>query len=151
VSDALKLWCEELKSGRIIIDVGAYLGIYSIVAAKLGARKVISIEQNQRVFQQLKRNLGLNSCTSTGEIYEVAVGAEETEVSLITPKNRPLSGAAKIAQSGDKKTPKDLNQLLKVPITTLKALLTGNHNQVSIIKIDAEDYELSVLRGQLVS
>jgi FkbM family methyltransferase len=146
-SDALKLWCEELNSEGIIIDVGAYLGIYSIVAAKLGARKVISIEPNQRVFQQLKRNLDLNACAPIVEIYEVAVGAEETEVSLVTPKNRPFSSAAKILNPGGKETPREIKQSLKVPMTTLNSLLADNHDQVSIIKIDAEGYELSVLRG----
>jgi FkbM family methyltransferase len=146
-NDALKLWCEELNAEGIVIDVGAYLGIYSIVAAKLGAHKVISIEPNQKVFQQLRRNLDLNSCTSIVEVYEVAVGAEEAEVSLLTPKNRPFSSAAKILEPGDKKTHNKQNQLLKVSMTTLDALLMGNHDKVSIIKIDAEGYELSVLRG----
>ncbi len=48
------------RPGDYVVDVGAHLGFYTIMAAKAGAR-VLAIEPNPEVFAGLLENLSLNS------------------------------------------------------------------------------------------
>ena len=39
--EALSIWASEVRTAEIAVDIGAYLGIYSILAAKLGCPNVL--------------------------------------------------------------------------------------------------------------
>ena len=72
--EVLTLWSSEVRNADIIFDVGAYLGVYSILAAKLGPGRVLAIEPNSKSFKQLERNLALNSLTNSVQTFQLAVG-----------------------------------------------------------------------------
>jgi tRNA G37 N-methylase Trm5 len=48
-------------SGKIIVDVGAYIGDTSIYFAIKGAKKVIAIEPHPVAFKEMLENIQLNS------------------------------------------------------------------------------------------
>jgi FkbM family methyltransferase len=50
------------KEGDMVVDIGAHIGRYTIIASKrVGANgKVIAIEANPSNFEMLKRNIQLN-------------------------------------------------------------------------------------------
>ena len=146
-NEALRIWKEEVTNARIVIDVGAYLGVYSILAAKLGADKVIAIEPNPNSYKQLNRNLEVNSVSNLVDVYPVAVGATMESVSLITPRNRPFSSAAQIDNSPTNRKLDSWTHMEKVTMVTLDSILSNSVQKVSVIKIDAEGYERFVLEG----
>jgi len=55
--ESLAVWIELCKHADFAIDVGAYLGIYSIVAAKVDCPRVLAIEPNPKTYEQLKKML----------------------------------------------------------------------------------------------
>ena len=115
------LWASSvLRLGSIFVDVGAYIGGYSVRACKLGAR-VIAIEPGLNSYNILVRNLKLNSC-SEAETFEIAAGEKEDIKPLF---NRPVH--------------------IK-PLDRTIPQLVGN-SQIDLIKIDVDGYELNVLLG----
>jgi FkbM family methyltransferase len=65
-NDELTFLERYLKEGDVFIDVGANIGIFSLVAAKMvGATgKVISFEPTLSTFQRLNENIILNNFTN---------------------------------------------------------------------------------------
>jgi len=58
-----------------VIDVGAYVGAYTIEACTIGA-SVVALEPDPDNFRVLKFNLELNGCTNA-KALQVAAGAKE--------------------------------------------------------------------------
>jgi len=145
--EALRIWKDEVTGAQIVIDVGAYLGIYSILAAKLGVTRVLAIEPNLHSAQQLNRNLVMNSVVNSVEVLQVAVGATKKIVSVISPHNRPYSSATQIEDSPTSRRLKSWTHTEKVPMVTLDSILSNSNQKVSVIKIDAEGYEYFILEG----
>lgn len=82
-----KLFCAAVHSGDTVLDVGANCGIYSLLAAKRGAR-VFAVEADTVNASLLRHNLALNSFTDRVTVFEMAATESEKTVSLFrNPKN----------------------------------------------------------------
>jgi FkbM family methyltransferase len=145
--EALAIWASEAKQAEIAVDIGAYLGVYSILAAKLGCRKILAIEPNSSNFSQLQRNLYLNGLSDSVQTHQVALGSESKSVSIITPRGRPNSSGSQIENSP---TGRELGSWVvesEVKMVTLDSLLREETARISLVKIDAEGFELFILQG----
>jgi len=72
----------ELARKTVFIDVGANLGLYSIIASRnKGVSKVISIEPNPTVISDLKINIAFNRARNVS-VWEGAVSGSSTTVEL---------------------------------------------------------------------
>jgi FkbM family methyltransferase len=149
--EALSVWANEVRSAEIAVDVGAYLGIYSILAAKLGCKRVLAFEPNSNNFIQLQQNLSLNHLENFVVSHRVAVGAESKTVSMITPGGRPNSSGSQISNSPTGRKLKSWEVESKVKMSTLDSLLLNEKARISVIKIDAEGYEMYILQGAIVT
>ena len=119
------LWyCESRsKKMRTVLDVGAWCGTWS-KAIEPFARKVIAFEPDKTHFECLQRNCTIN-CTPRME----AVGAQLQEVSL-TEDN--FTQAKRVNEKGN------------IRMITLDHMA---YEDVDMIKIDVEGYEMEVLKG----
>jgi len=145
--EALSVWANEVKDAEVAIDIGAYLGVYSILAAKLGCPRVLAFEPNSNNFIQLQKNLSLNQLKDSVESHRVAVGGESKTVSMITPGGRPNSSGSQISNSPTGRKLESWEIESEVKMATLDSLLVDETARISVIKIDAEGYELFILRG----
>ena len=61
--DILSIYSKYLKKGDIIIDVGANIGLYSIIAEKFIGKngKIYAFEPSEEVFLKFKKNIKLNN------------------------------------------------------------------------------------------
>jgi FkbM family methyltransferase len=145
--EALSIWAREVRKAEIAVDIGAYLGIYSILAAKLGCPRVLALEPNSSNFLQLQKNLSLNDVVDSVQSHRVAVGAELKSVSMITPGGRPNSSGSQISNSPTGRELESWKIESEVDMVTLDSLLADETARISVIKIDAEGYEMLVLQG----
>lgn len=145
--EALSIWAREVRKAEIAVDIGAYLGIYSILAAKLGCPRVLALEPNSSNFVQLQKNLLLNNLGDSVVSHRVALGAESKTVSMITPGGRPNSSGSQISDSPTGRELGSWEIESVVDMITLDALLVNETARISVIKIDAEGYELFILQG----
>jgi|1186.fasta_scaffold37332_2 FkbM family methyltransferase len=67
------VWRRHLAPGDTFVDVGANVGIYSVLAHEVGAQ-VIAVEPHPQNVARLERNLALNGAHA--EVWEVALTAE---------------------------------------------------------------------------
>ena len=117
-------YCEsQTKKMKTVIDVGAWCGTWA-KAIEPFARKVIAFEPDKTHFECLQRNCTIN-CTPRME----AVGAQLQEVSL-TEDN--FTQAKRVNEKGN------------IRMITLDHMA---YEDVDMIKIDVEGYELEVLKG----
>jgi len=114
------------KKLRTIIDVGAWWGPWSLWWHNK-AQQIEIFEPNQKILPELKNNIrDLKNCT----LHETALGDTSGNVSM---EYETHSGTNHI--NGTKGN------------ISLKTLDSYNFNDVDIIKIDAEGYEIPVLEG----
>lgn len=122
------------QPNTIAIDMGAHIGIHSLtMSRKVGPNGlVIAFEPQLKIYRELYQNLLLNQCDHNVISLRNAVGEVEkmTEMNVGNPLNE---GGCSIGKGGD-----------LVYMVTLDSL---NLNNVSLIKMDVETYELNVLKG----
>ncbi|HEY7531941.1 MAG TPA: FkbM family methyltransferase, partial [Nitrospiraceae bacterium] len=90
----LEVWrrlMEELEPGDVFADVGAYLGLYTVAAARrVGpAGRVHTFEPDIENYQATHEHLRLNGLQSRVELLQAAVGARCERVSF---RGAPDSG-----------------------------------------------------------
>src|SRR5918911_565687 len=136
------------KQGDIVVDVGAHIGRYTIIASKrVGATgKVIAIEAHPGNYEMLNRNIKLNGLTNVTTL-NFAVYSKETKIKLFLPgekSNRTIYNTLISTRATDEE------KFVEVNADTLDDLLQNNeisHADINWIKIDVEGAELEVLKG----
>jgi FkbM family methyltransferase len=94
-------WYEDLNvRGRVVVDVGAYIGDSAIYFAWRGAKKVIAIEPRPGAYEEMLENIRLNSLETTifpinagiasrpGKILLEEVDIETTNVTYHRPNDQ---------------------------------------------------------------
>jgi FkbM family methyltransferase len=140
-SALVETFCAQIAPGMTVIDAGAHVGIYSLLAStKVGPNgKVIAIEPSPTNAQLLKRHLRFNHCNNV-EVIEAAVADKPGQITFnyrVDPTD-PGSFANSMAYdiSGES---------ANVKVMTLDDICSSL--SPAVIKIDVEGAELLALRG----
>jgi FkbM family methyltransferase len=134
------------KEGDVVIDIGAHIGRYTIIASKrVGANgKVVAIEANPSNFEMLNRNIKLNQLTNVISLNN-AVYSKETKIKLYLP-GEELGHTTYNTVMSDRARTED--KFVEVSANTLDYLLQLNEiTDVNWVKIDVEGAEFEVLKG----
>jgi FkbM family methyltransferase len=126
------------KEGDIVIDIGAHIGLYTIISSKrVGAQgKVVAIEAHPSNFEMLNRNIKLNQLTNVIPL-NYAVYSKETKLKLY---NNYSIMHERIGEPTTK--------FVEANANTLDYILQQQQViHVNWIKIDVEGAELEVLKG----
>jgi FkbM family methyltransferase len=149
----LSCFAAFLKPGMHVVDVGANIGLYSIIADRLVRPDglVWAIEPSSETYARLLDNLALNSTVCVTPVMK-ALGEKEAEV-LQLRCERSLSDAERYiefsreahAASSVEESADDLEAVEGTSVDHLMDEL-GN-TRVDFMKIDVEGFEYWVLRG----
>jgi FkbM family methyltransferase len=134
------------KEGDIVVDIGAHIGRYTIIASKrVGANgKVVAIEANPSNFEMLNRNIKVNQLTNIISLNN-AVYSKETKLKLYLP-GEELGHTTYNTVMSDRA--KNEDKFVEVSANTLDYLLQLKEiTDVNWIKIDVEGAEFEVLKG----
>ncbi|MCP4756829.1 MAG: FkbM family methyltransferase [Proteobacteria bacterium] len=126
-----------LKENDLFVDVGANVGVYTILASKIGRANSIAVEPIPTTYQYLLENIRINEIGDFVETYNAGLGAEASNLyftSSLDVDNRV------IMESEDVRYDK-----ISVPVLRLDSIVSSNIP--SLIKIDVEGYESKVLEG----
>lgn len=127
-----KLFCDAITPGCTVLDVGANIGIYTLLAAKRGAR-VFAIEADPRNVDKLRRHIHLNGFDDRVTVLPLAVGREAGSITLFrAPGN---SGHSNVFEGVDP---------IQVPLDTIDSL---NLPPIDVCKMDIEGNEVNALAG----
>lgn len=127
-----------LAPGDVFVDVGAHIGLYSVVLGAAGCR-VVALEPNQRTFEHLRRNIALNAL----EERVLALPCAATPMPGVLPLHLACatnSGGASLVGGGP--------IVNHAPTLRLDAI-TGalGLDDVTLAKVDAEGSEPGVLES----
>lgn len=125
-----------LEGGGVFLDIGANIGSYTLVASEAPQAKVISIEPHPQTFATLKKNILLNKRSN---IIALNIALSDHDGSLFMT-NEVEPALNRIVGKPD-------NGSFAVPCRSADSICRELSIKPRIIKIDVEDYELTVLHG----
>lgn len=136
-----------LEDGDIFIDIGANLGLFSLIASKkVGlSGHVYSFEPSPKIYSQLLENIELNNIVNIEAIPE-ALSDKDGYLDFNVYKEE-----LDVFSSFVPILPDEKYEIIKVKTTRFKDFLQRlsipDQNRVKLIKIDVEGWEIPVLRG----
>jgi FkbM family methyltransferase len=127
-----------LRPGMTVVDVGANVGYYSLMAARSGAR-AFAFEPSPYAAGRLRETVRANALEQV-EVLEAALGDEEGSAPIFISNDATKTSPSMVAN--DETSPK------QIPVTTLDRFLgERNIDRVDLLKIDVEGFEPNVIRG----
>jgi FkbM family methyltransferase len=142
---SMRLWTRLCADSRLIVDVGANTGVYSLVAKALNpSARVVAFEPMQRVFQKLVANCELNSydvhcvplaLSNIDGAAKVFDALTEHLYSVTLGKNMNAPGVPVIER--------------EIDATRLDSFFRTERldQRLDLMKIDVETHEAEVLEG----
>lgn len=140
--DTLQLFIKLLKFADTVLDIGANIGIYALIAATDNPnRKVYAFEPVPRTVKRLERNIELNKVENL-QVECSAITNYDGEITLYIP-SAAIPRAASTAKGF-----RESNEAISVQALTIDSFVTINNiSKVDLIKIDTETTEHLVLEG----
>jgi len=141
----MQLVAKLLKPNMRVIDAGANIGIYSLLAAKCigDGGRVWAFEPSQTTYKMLLDNIALNQA-NTVSAYRLALSDVQGKLTL-----RSENGFGDLYRHLDysgKASPGDLIE--SVDVVTLDEFATSNNiDEIDFLKIDVEGGEYCMLKG----
>ncbi|GMV18745.1 MAG: hypothetical protein AMXMBFR56_69690 [Polyangiaceae bacterium] len=126
-----------LRAGDLFLDIGANIGSYTVLASAVAGAHCLSFEPYPATFRRLEDNLRLNALEHLVTPRRLALGEAVGE----------LQFTASLDTVNHVLTPNETSATdsVTVPVATLDAELC--ERVPTVIKIDVEGYETSVLNG----
>lgn len=125
-----------------VIDIGTNFGTHSLYMSKL-AKRVISIEPQRYVFNQLCGNIFIND---THNIYPYNLAVSDTPGFLKLPYpvdySNPQNDSASLTLVKDENTDLD-----SIPCVKLDDFLSASDIKIDFIKIDSQGYDYLIMKG----
>lgn len=127
-----RVFCSAIRPGCAVLDVGANLGVYTLLAARRGAR-VFSVEADPMNAALLRRNITINGFSDRVTIFEMA--ATESPKTVPLYRNPANWGGSNLYQG--------------VPAGTVDGNTIDSLNlpPIDVCKMDIEGSELKALAG----
>jgi FkbM family methyltransferase len=137
---SLQLVLDKAKVSKTFWDVGANIGLFSILARDANPQlEIVSIEASTDFYQVLCRNWQINP--DRWMCLHVAIGDREGPVQM----SRGLRGCDHVLSPGELGSEQQREQR---PMLTLDHLAQlAGHDRIDLLKIDVEGMEFAVLRG----
>ncbi|HMD13020.1 MAG TPA: FkbM family methyltransferase, partial [Bacteroidota bacterium] len=124
-----------LKKCDVFVDVGANIGVLSLVAAAAvgDTGKVISIEGHPRIFDYLCKNVAMNQYKNI-TLINAAVGEKKGKICFSDDRSDDLNSV--VPESA-----------LEVSMVTLDELVAPEVDCINLLKVDVEGFEKFVFEG----
>ncbi|WP_338663916.1 FkbM family methyltransferase [Pararoseomonas sp. SCSIO 73927] len=135
-----------LRPGDVVIDIGANVGLHTLLAAKLigpGGR-VHAVEASPGIFRQLERNLAANGVTNV-RAYNVAATAVAGPVPVFLHDDTNLGGTTIVAEEAARNGARHEAVVEGRPLAQI--VPADEIAAARLIKIDVEGAEWMVLQG----
>ena len=128
---------KEIKKGDTVVDIGANIGLFTLFFSKLVGTtgRVIAFEPDPENFDVLKKNIELNEITN---VTLVQKGVSNKNESVKLYKDSAAGAHSLIKNEWSK-------EYTNIQTVTLDDYFRGE--EIDMIKIDAEGFELEVIEG----
>ncbi|MEO7297104.1 MAG: FkbM family methyltransferase [Verrucomicrobiota bacterium] len=128
-----------LRPGDLFLDLGANIGSYTILAAKVAGAQCIAVEPVPATFARLQRNLRINDLEKQVEVCQCAVGSSNGRIQFSADQDTTNRVVDRTYDG----------QSISVPVRTVDDLLGGRPTMMW--KMDVEGFEREALGGAMAS
>jgi FkbM family methyltransferase len=136
-----KIVRDIVKSGDVVLDIGANIGYYTVIISKIvgNSGKVLAFEPTKHFAKVLKENIKVNKLENVS-VYEYGLSNKESESDIFIGDN-----SATIHWLENQGTPINKETIsLKALDSIIDSL---NIEKIDFIKIDVDGHEPSFLEG----
>lgn len=135
-------WKSLIKDNDIILDIGANIGYYSLMASKrIKSGKIYAFEPVKQTYAKLIKNIELNNFQNIVPVNKAVSNKEDIiEIYVADNKNTGTSSITNHAHFSGEKQP-----VVAIPIDSF--VRENKIPKVDIIKIDVEGAESLVIEG----
>lgn len=140
--ETFRFFRENVRPGNTVLDIGAHIGLFSVVTARLVGKsgKVYAFEPTKFTRSVLSEVVGLNGVADIVEVRPEAV-AEKRGVTTFFDTGDAISNANSLVKTFRSK------EGVEVPVTTVDEFVKDKGLKVDCLKIDVEGVELDLLKG----
>ena len=133
----------EVKPGDVVLDLGANIGYYTIMLAKLvgSSGKIYAMEPEPRNFDLLQENIKLNQVEAIVESFHMGASDSQGVGKLYLSKYSNIHSFL----SHDDEDP-DNSHFVEVLLTDVSTFVQGKR-PVDMLRMDIEGYEVEVIQG----
>lgn len=135
-----ELFSEYIKNGMTVVDVGANIGYYTLLAAKLvgPSGKVYAFEPEPKNFSILSKNISINNFRNVVVLPKAASDKNDKAFLYLSETNNEGHRIYNLGE-GRKK--------IEIESVSLDDFFVGQEEKIDFIKIDVEGAEMAVLEG----
>lgn len=135
-----------LRPGARVVDVGANLGWYTLIAAPIVGPegRVYAVEPNPGLARMVHWSLNTNGFGGFAKVFEVAVGEKPDVMDLVLRTDMPGGGCIRPTRHAVRD---DAAPALRVAAVTLDTLLAEEPEPIDVMKMDIEGWEGMAVRG----
>jgi FkbM family methyltransferase len=140
--DQTEIVKKVVRSGDIVIDVGAHVGYYTLLFAQIVGNKgkVYAFEPDPKNFQLLKKNVEVNEFQNV-VLEQKAVSNKNGETQLFIDKENRAENRIYDARMND------TNESIQIKSIRLDDYFQDLEEEINFIKIDAEGSESGIFYG----
>lgn len=146
----LRLFSILARYATVVFDVGANIGVYSILAEKVNkTAEIYAFEPYSTNYDKLLLNIEKNQCRNISP-QMLALGDENKIISFNVPKNTAVNTSVASANAVFTAAWREFDEMqeIQVPQTTVDDFVKEkNIQKIDLIKMDVEYYEMHVLKG----
>ena len=137
----------HLKPDGCFFDVGAHVGLYSLIASRLvGAKgRVVAFEPDPLNAQLIREHAARNGLSNIS-VAQVAIWRSEGEVRFRRSGDQPMGKSSRRGAVVDSGLAMGSGEIISVQAVSLDAFAAHNYSP-AVIKIDVEGAECEVLEG----
>jgi FkbM family methyltransferase len=141
--EMLELFVDKLQVGDVVWDIGAHVGVYSLLAQGVVGQtgKVYAFEPEPRTYRLLGKNCQLNGVSNIG-LLPMALGDEDGEAMLYTDWRAGLGIHKLFYETRLQKRGKAVTVHRGDTLIKNKTAFPP-----TVVKVDVEGWEYAVLRG----
>ena len=143
----LQLFKKALAPGMVVVDCGAHIGPYTVLAARAVGPNgtVVALEPEASNVQALRSNLEANNVAERVEVIDAAASDRQGTVRLYVMEDRASRARSPWESCLSSLVPRAGTAPIEVRCVTLDEVLAGR--RIDIAKIDVEGAERLVIDG----
>jgi FkbM family methyltransferase len=137
-----KIFKSVVKSGMVVVDLGANIGYYTLMASSLvkDHGKVYAIEPVPVNYSVLAKNVSLNRLENIVELHHIAISSRQGKSRFFLGEADNLGTLMDYIEHGK------ISEFIDVQTTTLDQFMESR-GAVDLIRMDLEGSELDVFEG----
>ncbi len=136
-----------IKPGDIFVDVGANLGYYSLLAARVGASHVYAFEAQPSTYELLGKNVIINWMTKFITYEHLAVYSHTTDLEFFVRNHYPGNSSLGFTAPDQLEKWFDTTTAVKIHAVSIDDYFADKPGKIDLIKVDVEGAEPAVFEG----